>query len=280
MAADRPDLVSLGGDRLDATERFRIRFIRKTFEPGPTDQAIRWCQRHVGATWIHVCTKNLMHVYGAERLPELDPRQSYICVANHRSFFDLYVVTAHLVRQGMPHRILFPVRSRFFYDQPFGLFVNGVMSFFAMYPPIFRERKRTPLNVASLDELVWMLKRGGVFAGIHPEGTRKLDDDPYSFLPAQPGVGRVIHGSRSTVIPVFVNGLINDLKRQVASNFDRTGQSINVVFGDPLNVSELLERPGSPRVYKAITDRVMETIGQLGQEERRIRSGAQNGRAG
>lgn len=269
---ERPDLVSVGGDRLDRTERFRIRFIRRTFEPGPTDQAIRWCQRHVGATWIHVCTKNLIHYHGVERLPELDPKQSYICVSNHRSFFDLYVVTAFLVRSGMDHRIMFPVRSRFFYDQPLGLFVNGVMSFFAMYPPIFRERKRLPLNVASLDELSWMLRRGGVFAGIHPEGTRKLDDDPYTFLPAQPGVGRVIHGSRSTVIPVFVNGLINDLKRQVASNFDGSGKRIHVVFGNPLELSDLLARPGSPRLYKTITERVMSAISALGDQEREIRN--------
>jgi 1-acyl-sn-glycerol-3-phosphate acyltransferase len=184
----------------------------------------------------------------------------------------LYVVTAFLVRNGMDHRILFPVRSRFFYDQPLGLFVNGVMSFFAMYPPIFRERKRLPLNVASLDELTWMLRRGGVFAGIHPEGTRKLDDDPYTFLPAQPGVGRVIHGSRSTVIPVFVNGLINDLKRQVASNFDGSGRPIHVVFGKPLEITDLLARPGSPRLYKSITEHAMSAISTLAQEERRIRS--------
>ena len=51
------------------------------------------------------------------------------------------------------------------------LVVNGVMSFFAMYPPIFRERKRLALNVTSLEELVWLLKRGGTFAGLHPDST-------------------------------------------------------------------------------------------------------------
>lgn len=270
----RLDLLEAGGDRLGRIERFQIRFIGRTFEPGPTDQAIRWCQRRLGATWILGFTQNLLRVHGSERLPALDPAQSYICVSNHRSFFDLYVVTAHLVRQGMPHRIVFPVRANFFYDQPLGFFVNGVMSFFAMYPPIFRERERLALNVASLDELVRLLQRGGLFAGLHPEGTRKLDDDPYSFLPAQPGVGRVIHGCRATVLPVFVNGLNNDLRRQVASNFDGTGKPIHVVFGAPLQLDDLLERPGSPRLYRAITDRVMGAIGELGQEERRYRNGA------
>jgi 1-acyl-sn-glycerol-3-phosphate acyltransferase len=268
----RPDLETAGGAQLDKTERFQIRFIRQTIEPGRADRAIRWCQRHIGASWIHVCTRHLVHVHGVERLPPLDPAQSYVCVANHRSFFDLYVVTAFLMRRGLEHRILFPVRANFFYDRALGFFVNGVMSFFAMYPPIFRDKKRLPLNVKSLEELVWLLRRGGIFAGLHPEGTRKLDDDPYTFLPAQSGVGRVIHGSRVTVLPVFVNGLQNDLRRQVASNFDRTGRRINVVFGAPIELADLLERKGSPRVYRAITERVMSAIGALGQEERELRS--------
>ena len=151
---------------------------------------MRFCQRHLGAQWITIVTKNLLNVHGLERLPELDPDKSYICASNHRSFFDLYVVTAYLVRRGMPHRLVFPVRSDFFYDHPLGLFVNGVMSFLAMYPPIFRDRPRAALNLVGLDELAWMLQRGGTFLGIHPEGTRKKDDDPYTLLPAQPGVGQ------------------------------------------------------------------------------------------
>ena len=269
---ERPDLISTGGNKLGKTERFQIRFIRNTLEPGPTNDVIRWCQRRVGSLWIHVCTKNLMNPHHVERLPELDPKQSYICVSNHRSFFDLYVITAFLVRQGMPHRIVFPVRANFFYDRALGFFVNGVMSFFAMYPPIFRERKRIPLNVTSLEELVWLLRRGGIFAGIHPEGTRNLSDDPYSFLPAQSGVGRVIHGSRAAVLPVFVNGLGNDLPRQVGSNFDGSGTPIHVVFGAPIDFGELLDRPASARVYRQLTERTMQAIAELGEEERTIRA--------
>jgi 1-acyl-sn-glycerol-3-phosphate acyltransferase len=157
-------------------------------------------------------------------------------------------------------------------DNPLGLFVNGAMSFFAMYPPIFRERQRVALNVTSLGELVWLLRRGGTFAGLHPEGTRKLDDDPYTFLPAQTGVGRVIHESRVTVLPVFINGLNNDLRRQVVSNFDNTGQPINVVFGKPVDFGGLLGRRASPRLYRTIAERTLEAISELGAEERRLRS--------
>ncbi|HMJ11416.1 MAG TPA: lysophospholipid acyltransferase family protein [Polyangiaceae bacterium] len=268
----RPDLLAAAGDRLSPVERWQIDFIRGSFEPGRVDTALRWCQRNVGAAWIHHCTKHVRHVYGLERLPALTPSDSVLCVCNHRSFFDLFVVTAELVRRGMKQRIAFPVRSQFFYDNPLGLFVNGVMSFFAMYPPIFRERRRLALNVTSLQELVWLLKRGGTFAGVHPEGTRKKDEDPYTFLPAQTGVGRVIYEARVPVVPVFINGLINDLPRQVLGNFDRSGKPVIVVFGKPVEFGSLIDQRPSPRVYRALAEHALSAIGELGAEEKLIRT--------
>ena len=268
-AMARPDLLAAGSARLGFMERHSIAFVRRTFEPGRADRAIRFFQHWVGSTWIHHFTKNLRYVFGLERLPRLDRHQSYLLVSNHRSFFDLYVVIGHLVRLRMRHRIVFPVRAEFFYTGPLGLFVNGVMSFFAMYPPIFRERKKLALNRVSLDELAWLLRRGGYFCGIHPEGTRKKDDDPYTFLPAQRGVGRVIHAAGVPVIPVFINGLLpNDLPRQVASNFDGTGRKIVVVFGAPIDFSDLLAEPSTSKVHQAIANRTLEVIGRLGAEER------------
>lgn len=273
VPAERPDLVKLGRRRLTLLERLQIRWMRRTLEPGWLDRLLRLCQRTVGQAWIHHCTKHLRQVHGLDRLPPLDGAESIILVANHRSFFDLYVVTAELVRRGLKKRIVFPVRSNFFYDSVAGWFVNGIMSFFAMYPPIFRDRRKAALNPASLTELGWLLRRGGMFVGIHPEGTRKRDEDPYTFLPAQPGVGRVIHEARVTVVPVFVNGLLNNLVRQVGGNFNRKGPPIHVVFGQPIDFQDLYARKGSPRVYRAIAERCLEAIGQLGQEERGLRAG-------
>ena len=272
VSNERPDLVALGQERLSWLERQLIAFVRWTFEPGFVDRLVRRLQRIIGSTWIHHFTKHLRFVFGMERLPRFEKHQSYVLVSNHRSFFDLYVVTGHLVRLGLKHRIVFPVRASFFYDSPLGLFVNGVMSFFAMYPPIFRERKKAFLNPASIEELAWLLRRGGMLAGIHPEGTRNLGDDPYSFLPAQRGVGKIIRAARVPVIPVFVNGLINDLPRQIGSNFDGTGRKIVVVFGAPVDFGELLLAPSTPKVHQAIADRTLEAIAALGREERERRA--------
>jgi 1-acyl-sn-glycerol-3-phosphate acyltransferase len=270
----RPDLLSDPKAQLSRTERAQIAAIRRTFEPGRLDEAIRWCQRTIGSTWITTATSQLRHVHRLDRLPPMDPTRSYILVCNHRSFFDLYVVTGDLVKRGLRHRLMFPVRSEFFYDRALGFFVNGVMSFFAMYPPIFRDRQRAALNLLGLDETVWMLRRGGCFLGIHPEGTRKLDDDPYTLLPAQSGVGRIVHHAGVAVIPVFINGLVNHLPTQIKSNFDGSGRPIHIVFGEPIDFGDLLSRPGSPRVYRAIAERTVEAIATLGQEEREYRARA------
>lgn len=261
-------MIREGGDRLSRVERLTIGAVRATFEPGPIDRAVRFCQRHIGAEWITTVTRNLLHVHGLDRLPELDPAKSYICASNHRSFFDLYVITGYLVKHGLPHRLVFPVRSDFFYDSPLGLVVNGLMSFLAMYPPIFRDRGRAALNLTGLDELAWMLRRGGTFLGMHPEGTRGKGDDPYELLPAQPGIGRLIHRSGVTVLPVFVNGLLNDLPRQVTSNYDGTGVPVHIVFGKPLDYGALSSQRGSPRVYRSIAEQTLSTIAELGREER------------
>jgi 1-acyl-sn-glycerol-3-phosphate acyltransferase len=273
-ASDRDlDLLDMDDTSLlTPLERAQIRFVRATLNPGLLDRTIRVAQRSVGQWWIRTVTNSLRHVHGLEHLPAWDPGQSVICVANHRSFFDLYITTAELVAQGLPHRILFPVRSNFFYDHPLGPLVNGVMSFFAMYPPIFRERARASLNLAGIDEVAWIARRGGAFIGMHPEGTRNKDGDPYAFLPAQSGVGRIIRQANVEVIPVFVNGLVNDLWKQVSSNARGDGVPIVVVFGKPIDFGGLLQENPSPRLYKRIADRSIEVIRELGGEERDLRA--------
>lgn len=259
-------------DLLSPIERKQIAFVRRSFEPGPLDRAVRLAQRYIGSNWIEHSTRNIRTVNGVDRLPKWDPKKSYLVVSNHRSFFDLYTITGYLVNRDMPHRLVFPVRSKFFYDRRLGLFVNGVMSFFAMYPPVFRERSRAALNLACLDETVRLLRRGGTFVGLHPEGTRNQSDDPYALLPAQSGVGRVIQAAKVDVLPVFVNGLGNDLPRQIAGNFTRKGTPIIINFGAPIDFGGMLDEAPSPRLHRRISEHALEHIRKLGDEEREIRA--------
>ena len=108
---------------------------------------------------------------------------------------------------------------------------------------------------------------------MHPEGTRNKDGDPYEFLPAQSGVGRIIRQADVEVLPVFVNGLVNDIVEQVSSNAKKRGVPIVVVFGKPIDFGGLLQENPSPRLYKRIAERSIDAIRELSKEERSIRAG-------
>ena len=163
------------------------------------------------------------------------------------------------------------MRSNFFYDRFAGFFVNGLMSFWSMYPPIFRDKHRLSLNHTAFSELAAAVTAGRS-VGIHPEGTRNRSDDPYALLPAQNGIGRLIHQTpTATVVPVFINGLTNQLGRQVASNFTRKGAPIHIVFGRPIDFADLQAAPASTKTFRAIVERTMGEIAELGQQDKRHR---------
>lgn len=255
-------------------ERAQLAFVRRSFEPGAFASSVRWCQRNLGSRWLRFVLGNLFQTHHRERLPDFGAGESYILVCNHRSFFDLYAVVSDLVHQGLKQRIVFPVRSNFFYDNPLGLLVNGTMSFFAMYPPVFREPKKAQLNMLTLDELAWLLRQGGHFVGFHPEGTRNMGD-PYTLLPARTGIGRLVHKARVKVIPVFINGLDpSDMWGQIRSNFTKSGTPIHTVFGNAIDFNGLLDEPATQSTFKKIANKTRDAIAQLAEEERQIRFGA------
>jgi 1-acyl-sn-glycerol-3-phosphate acyltransferase len=259
---------------LSPLERAQLALIRQTFDARSVGRTIQWLQHHLGQHWILLSTDRLHRVHHINRVPPLSPDQSFIVVCNHRSFFDLYVVVSNLIRAGFHQRIFFPVRSTFFYDNPLGFVVNGVMSFFAMYPPIFRDRKKAVLNAAAMDEVVRLLRQGGTMLGYHPEGTRNKGD-PYKLLPVRAGIGRLVHGARVPVVPVFTNGLrVDGLATQVKSNFDGTGIPIHTVFGAPIDFGTLLDQPANQSTFKQIANRIASTISELGQEEKQLRAEA------
>lgn len=274
MASSGEELLRVARGKVSQLELLQMRAVRRTLRPGHLDAALRLCQRTIGQTWITWATGRLHQFHHIERLRPLVPNRSFILVSNHRSFFDLYVLTATLLRWGLRQRIVFPVRSKFFYDSVPGFFVNGVMSFFAMYPPLFRDRQRAPLNRLCLEELAGLLREGQTLVGIHPEGRRNPSDDPYELLPAKSGVGRLIRAAPEVpVIPVFINGLLpNDLPRQVRGNFDGTGTPIHSVFGAPIDFGELLAQPESPRLFSTLAERCLAEVRRLGEEEREIRA--------
>jgi len=215
-----------------------------------------------------------MNVFGIENVESTDASRPLVLVANHRSFFDMYTVSSVLFRRtSRPIVLYFPVRAKFFYDSPVGWFVNLVMGWWAMYPPFFREEKearKRAFDKFSVRELVRLCTVGpGHVIGFHPEGKRNLSTDPYNFLPAQPGIGKVVYEAKPQVVPVFVTGLINDLPRQILGNWTG-GEKVRIWFGEPIELSEFYAKRDSIRTHKEIADFLMTKIAELGEKDREL----------
>jgi 1-acyl-sn-glycerol-3-phosphate acyltransferase len=233
-----------------------------------------FCQRHLGSLWIKICTYNLMTVFGLENVENSSPDKPLLLVANHRSFFDMYVVSSVIFRETKrPIKIYFPVRAKFFYDSPLGWFVNLVMGWWAMYPPFFREdREQTKreFDKYSLRRLVQISSEGyGHLIGFHPEGKRNLNDNPYDLLPAQPGVGAVVLKAQPNVIPVFIAGLGNNLPKQILGNWTG-GEKIRIWFGEETDLSQFKEKSDRLRTHKEIADYLMSKISELAEKDKQL----------
>lgn len=267
-----PDEIAV----LDTTERLGFRLVQ-AMNRGAWKRFWTFCQRHIGSLWIYLATYNLMNVFGIDNFEKASAERPVVLIANHRSFFDMYTVSSVLFRRTRrPITLFFPVRGKFFYDNPFGWLVNLIMGWWAMYPPFFREQgeaEKRNFDKFSLRELVRICTYGpGNVIGFHPEGKRNLGDDPYGFLPAQPGIGKVLFESKAQVVPVFIAGLGNKLGRQVLGNWTG-GEKVRIWFGEPLDLSAFFEKRDSLRTHKEIADYLMEEIAALGERDRALFAG-------
>ncbi len=236
------------------------------------------CQSFFGAGWIHISTYNLMRVYGLENIEAMDHQRPILLVANHRSFFDMYVVSTTLFRKTKWRKqLFFPVRGRFYYQSFAGMFVNLIMGWWSMYPPFFVAGKnpmpeKRAFDKYSMRRLTQLCSEGaGNVIGFHPEGMRNKSHDPYSYLRPQPGVGKLIKDARPQVIPVFIAGLGNNLPKQVLGNWFG-GEKIRIHFGKPLDLSEFIAKKDHVRTYKEIADFAMCKIAELGEADRTVMS--------
>lgn len=233
-----------------------------------------FCQRHIGSLWIYLATYNLMNVFGLENVDRTSTEKPLLIVANHRSFFDLYTVSSVIFRRTKrPIKLFFPVRAKFFYTSPLGWFVNLIMGWWAMYPPFFREDKeikKREFDKFSMRRLIEICSEGGSnVIGFHPEGKRNLSANSYEFLPAQPGIGKIIMAAKPQVVPVFIAGLGNDLPKQILGNW-RGGEKVRIWFGEPVNLQEFYEKSDRLRTHKEIADFLMLKIGELSETDREI----------
>ncbi len=236
--------------------------------------------RTVGAAWVHYCSRNLLRVTGAEGLDALAPDRGVVIASNHRSYADMYLLSSVLLpRCSWIARMYFPVRSEFIYDRIGGLLANALVAGMAMYPPVYRQPARRALNRDTVAFLVDELRRPGTVVGMHPEGRRSTTADPYTLLPAQPGIGEIVHRAQPIVIPAFIAGVPRDLLAGLRANFGRANSgreiapaTITITFGEPLTFDQYRDAPAGARTSLRIADAIRAEIERIGARDRQRRS--------
>lgn len=254
-------------------ERAAFRLADVLAAPKLTPLSANWNSVVMGAL-IYSCGGRRFNIHGLDNLAPFGKKDSILLVANHRSFFDFFTITALLYwRTRLTKRIFFPVRQNFFYDHPLGPAVNFAMSGMRMFPPVMRDKEKRAFNTYSVARCIEELNRAdiGTVLGIHPEGTRNKGDDPYSFLPAQPGVGRVALGAtRAHVIPVFVLGMGQSIPGEWRMNLLAPEQHpVDVYFGTPIDFSDLRPKANMVTTQKRAADRCLDAIKVLADRQRR-----------
>lgn len=241
----------------------------------------KWLQtrflRGISYPWVRAAIANRIFVEGLEDMMALRPETGVMLVSNHRSFFDQYcmLLACYMGPVAWSKHLFFPVRSNFFYDKPAGMLINAAIAGGAMYPPIYRQADRRKLNDEALDKMVDIVKTRGNVLGMHPEGTRGKGDDPYTFLPAQPGVGKLALVAQPVVVPAFILGLGNNIVEDIKLNFSkeaRTKHAVIAVFGKPIDYSDLTAEKPRPTLYKKTADRFMAEIKKLSEKEKVLRA--------
>ncbi|HEY6033244.1 MAG TPA: lysophospholipid acyltransferase family protein, partial [Kofleriaceae bacterium] len=254
---------------LTRMERFALRFA----ELANNDERGKWMQtrflRGISYAWVRAAIAQRILTDGLDEAIALRPETGVMVVSNHRSFFDQYIMMLACFMGKAPwaKHLFFPVRSNFFYDRPLGVVVNAAIAGGAMYPPIYRQAERRTLNDAALDKMVEIVQTPGNVVGMHPEGTRGKGPDPYQFLPAQPGVGKLALVGRPMVLPTFILGLGNNIAQDIAQNFSkqaRRDHAVIIVFGKPVDYTDLMLEKPRPTLYKKCADRFMAAIKALG----------------
>ena len=262
---------------LSMRERAALRiasFVNET--PGLKRASVRFSET-VTSRWMELVSASRVTLVGLDKVKRLQPDRGIVVAANHRSFFDMFMVLTHLHQHvGICERFFFPVRSAFWYDRFVGVTLNAVTAGMAMYPPIFREPERRDITRVGLDFLSEELRRPGTLVGIHPEGRRGTGPDPYDLLPPEPGFGRVVLAACPVVVPVFINGLGNDFIAECWSTF-RGGAPIVIVFGDPVDTTEFAgEDPHRLRAQVAVGRKVLGEIRELARVDDLVRTSLLN----
>ncbi len=193
-----------------------------------------------------------LRVEGREHLPATGP---LIIASNHRSFVDSMVIPLAAGR-----KVGFLGKAE--YVEGDGLIGWAKRLWFAEFGgmiPVDRDDARAAARSLELAEE--HVRAGGAF-GIYPEGTRSRDGMLHR---GRTGVGRLVAATGAPVVPCAVLG--TERVQPVGAKGWRPHR-VTVRFGPPVDVAPLREQHVKARLYRAVTDAVMDEIAARTDQER------------
>jgi 1-acyl-sn-glycerol-3-phosphate acyltransferase len=270
MMSRRPDALVVPPDVLAELPSRARRLVRwsAAMQTGAPARALHAWRRAVGARAVLALLREPPRVDGWAHVAAVDPSRPLLLLANHRSYVDFFVVAAVLLRR-LPWitAVNFPVKGAYCYEGWPGALLNAAAAGFAAFPPFFRRSETARADAWALDTLVgWCRHGGGRVVGFHPEGTRHQSDDPWSLLPAQPGVGRLLLEAEAQALPVFIAGLANSWQGQ--RRLRDAGTPVRLRFGAPVDLSPWATAPRRLRTYVAVGGAVMARLQRLADDDR------------
>jgi 1-acyl-sn-glycerol-3-phosphate acyltransferase len=180
----------------------------------------------------HLRVKGIDHV----------PRDGGVLIAsNHISAYETIFLPWAVVRRYPLQMLWAPAKEELFSNQ----FQRWLYSSWGAFPV---KRGRDVRAGRVINELL-----GSQKVMLFPEGTRHKDG---VLGKGNRGVGKLIYDTRTVVIPTALIGLNR-------WHFPGIGQDALVVFGPPVDYSDLLECPDVKETHQMIVDRVMEAIADL-----------------
>jgi len=201
-----------------------------------------WVTFSIYVIGFYASTLNRFIVKGSEHVPHSGP---VLMASNHISAYETVFLPWAVIKHH-PFQMLWAPAKEELFEKPFLRFVYSSWGAF----PVKRKRDvkaNRILNDLLIDQKVMLF----------PEGTRHKDG---RLGKGNRGVGKIIYDARPAVIPTALIGL-NRWK------FPGLGQRASVVFGTPLDFSDLYMLADCKETHYLIVERVMLAITNLLKEE-------------
>jgi 1-acyl-sn-glycerol-3-phosphate acyltransferase len=183
-------------------------------------------------------------VIGRENIPK---KGGVLIASNHVSYYDPVLIPSVIMSFRDPEIIYGPAKAEL-YRIP--LFKQMLLSW-GIYPV-----RRNSRDLKAMKKTMELLKSKKVM--LFPEGARSLDGQ---LQKGNRFVGRMVYESKPIVIPTAVRGTEKALPR--GKIFPHFFTRIEIIFGPPLDLTPFYACPTAKEAASFITDKIMETVGQL-----------------